>query len=416
MATTIKSRLLHTLLVISVFSVSTAFGQGKWKSGYVIKKNGDTLKGSIAYIEKLRTPTAVVYRQEKGAPKQRFLPSEISEFVVHMPLQDLYFKSFSADIDISEYDVTRIDNIAAAKLVNHRFFAQLLVEGPRSLYTYKDTIVGRKHYLIEYPEGILTDLISKRYYLDESRTMIASNDEYKKQLEKFFAPCPLISFKQLNDLQYNSTSLTDIAKEYNKCNDRGTGAGYEYKREKTKATFGVLFGPTRTSMRSHYPDFRGFTFPVDNSFTGAVFVNLVLPHSERRWSIYNELIYTRCNTTGNAYYPYSGPMQMEINNSFIKLVNVLRYQYPRYGIKPFIQLGISNGVAVSSSAKTHDILSSGARPEAVRSEQSLVTGIGISYRKFEAEIRSDRASEFHGYPGAVLTTRSLMFLLKHSIY
>ncbi len=412
MIATLPTRLFCTILIISLFWVnSEACAQGRWAEGYVVKVTGDTVFGKISYKEKIRTPAVVMIRLKDGV-RQQFRPSQVKSFTVHMPLQDIYFKSFSTEIDVSQQELSSIGKSASPELMPQQFFAQLLVQSPKSLYTYRDTVVHKQHYLVESPEGTLTDLVFKRYYADESRTQLASNEEYKKQLQKLYTGCTSVNISKLNDAQYNMGSLMRLAKDYNKC-QYGDNPAYEYKRERTKATVGLLVGPSRNFFQWYNAVYVGFRYPTSYTVVGGIYINLILPHTQKHLSIYNELVNDSYRLTGTRNDIITGQQEIVINLTYIKLLDALRYQFSGVKLSPFIQLGIGNGYGISLSAQTSDIVNSSLPLQLNRYEQCLLAGVGLSYSRMELELRTERTTQFWTQPVSISAASSTLILLKY---
>ena len=417
--------------------------QGRWKPGYIVLSNKDTLFGQIAYIEKAKSPKSIVFRKGKKEEKKRFLPAKIRSFKVQLPLQDLYFKTFTADIDISPVNLATLDHSPEPIFQKNIFFAQLLISGTNSLYTCTDTTVGKEHFFIESPDGALTELINKRYYIDDNNVMSADNDAYKKQLSKFYSGCSEITIANLNNVEYKTSSLSKLAKDYNKCSTTGITSKYEYKIEKIKLDFGIDLGVNSSSTKVDGdnsnvpfgtillgPVYNGIKFPVTYSFNEGIFLNVIAPHTEKRWSVYNELLYTHYDMQSNEYvlsgnYLAQGSetAKTHLKVSYVNLITAVRYQYGKTGIKPFFQLGIMNGYAVSVSTSTlvHDKFSS--QPDMTQPfmpfrkyEQSLLGSGGVRYKKYEMELRYIRGNGFSEYPSVKTVTSHFMFLLKYSLF
>jgi len=410
-----------TLITALIISHQAATAQNKWKDGYVVTQAGDTVHGEIAFKDKPKPPKTLVFRNKKGDEKH-YRPFEVRSFTVHLSGQDVYFKSFSSELDVSPTDLASIDNSPNPTLKKCEFFAQLLVAGKKSLYVCLDSVVGKKHYLIEAQDGALTELINKHYYLDMSRTTALYSEEYKRQLGKLYSDCHIAAIKKIEDAQYSLPSLMHLARDYNKCDKRAEG--YEYKREKAKTVFGVDLGAGKTALDVNGSGYNGITFAPSYSFVAGIFLNCILPHTERRWSICNELLYAGYSMKSDTYYPnypYTGvTAKANLDISYLKLFTSLRYQYSKYAIRPFAHLGITNGYSISSQATA--LYHQGGLADQTgpfipfrKYEQSWFGGAGISYKKYEAEIRYERGNGFSNIPQSVSTSAIyLLFLVKYS--
>ena len=420
---------------VSYFLLLTAFAllhnkqataQGRWKPGYIVTDGNDTLHGTMAYTEKAKAPKTILFKNDKTGLEKHYKPGEIKAFVVQTPSQQICFRSFVADLDISPADLASIDNAPAPKLQRCSFFAQLLVAGNRSLYTCRDTVTNKKHFLIEYPADTLTDLINKRYYLDNARTTALYNEQFKKQLGKLYAGCTAVSIQSINDAHYSVASLRHLANQYNTCEHGAPGTPYEYKREKARADLGVVLGASSTTVHMKGGDYNGITCPPSYFFNVGAFLNLQLPHTAKHLALYNELFFTHYNTSSAVVYPYTyESAQAVINLSYLKLATALRYSFAVHQLRPFLQAGMVNGYSISGSADEHTHEAGIPVPDQVHPitpfrhyEQSLFGGIGITFKRYEAEICYERGNGFvtdnSTYDPISVSTTYIMFLAKYS--
>ena len=415
-----KPILYLTLFTFIILCNTQADAQGRWKPGYLVKTNGDTLSGFIAYKEKANAPKTIVFKKQKDGTKTIYKFSDLVFVNIKLPSQDIYFKSFETTIDYSQVDLAWINTSPIPDLVKCKIFAQLLVKGTKSLYSYKDTILYKKHYLIESPEGKVTDLINKRYYTDESKTHISYNQEYKKQLLDFYSDCTAIGFNKIYTTQFILTDMMDLAKEYNTCNKPDANLAYEFKPERIKASFGAIVGANTATAKISGIAYNLPHFNTSVHFDAGLFLNLFPPHTEKRLSLYNELLYTGYDIKSANYLSYRQNTFAEVKASYLKLYTALRYQHPYRDLKPFIQLGISNGLALSVSANETYETTGGYNATTPlmpcrKYEQAYFVGLGAYYKKFELEFRYEKGNGFSDYPSVTTKTTYFSTLLKYSI-
>jgi hypothetical protein len=193
-----------------------------------------------------------------------------------------------------------------------------------------------------------------------------------------------------------------VFNEYYKC--RNLTAKYKRVPERTKQQFGVLLGGTVTRLRflDSYP-MSYFDFPSSTTFTGGVFLNIVLPRNLKKVSINNELTYSSYKTEGNAEYTdptynrYVYKNYSKISAGYIKLNNFIRYTMPVASSSLFLQAGISNGLLVSKTNYTKvEIIrfntSEGfeeatAVSEFRKFESGFIAGVGANFNRFSVETR-----------------------------
>lgn len=119
--------------------------------------------------------------------------------------------------------------------------------------------------------------------------------------------------------------MDNLFDDYYKC--AKTKPDYRYKKEKTKFEFGVVAGLSSTKLLfSSSDEYRyryivNVDYPASNKFAGGLLFDIVMARNQRRWSIYNELIYT--SFSANQYFE-------EITNQDIYtfIVDFVRKQKP----------------------------------------------------------------------------------------
>ena len=231
--------------------------------------------------------------------------------------------------------------------------------------------------------------------------------------------------KTIIETPYTANSLMHLAKDYNKC--YATEAGYEYKREKAKAVFGVDLGVNQTTLKMNGGGYSAISFTPSYSVSTGIFLNCILPHTEKRWSIYNELVFMNYKMTSGTYYPnypYTPITGVaNLNFAYVKLATAARYELQKNKIKPFIQFGMVNGYALS--ATDNSLVHDSGYPDKTEQfipvrkyEQSYFGGVGVSYKKYGAETRYEHGNGFSDNTGAAVpvssTTTYFLFLIKYS--
>jgi hypothetical protein len=175
-------RRIFPVLTLCALLPASAWGKTHWKDGYIVRANGDTLTGQIAFTEHNRSPGNITFRPLPGAPGKQYHPADLQAFKVKLDYQDIYFRSVKTEIDMSPTDLSAIDNLPKPVMEEHEFFAQLLTGGKRELYAYQEPKEHKRHYLVPGPDGKLTDLIHKRYFQDASHAQPVYFDGFKEQL------------------------------------------------------------------------------------------------------------------------------------------------------------------------------------------------------------------------------------------
>ena len=197
------------------------------------------------------------------------------------------------------------------------------------------------------------------------------------------------------------TSLRKAFQIYLQCTE-GVKPEVHSKKESTVIRFGLVAGLSHTQY-----GFKGDnTTLVDDGYTAstsAVFggmVDFALSRDLNRMHIVNELVYKNYKTGSNFTRPYGNgytrTSDVAFDLSYIQLNTMLRYLIlPLAKVNPFINIGISNAVMISSSKNSINTTYSFGNKESGEAIPGikkyeftpLVAGVGMNTRHFSAELR-----------------------------
>ena len=306
---------------------------------------------------------------------------------------------------------------------NQTFFAQLLLAGTSSLYVYKDTALDKEHFLFEFPKDTFIELLFKRNYID-TNNLRASDDDYTYQIQRLSKGCTSIIDKKIKDAGFNDISFIRLGKAYNNCQNPNAGNNYEYTPEKTKAIFGVDLSLTHTNITISGLGTTAINFKPSYSIDAGIFLNLVGPRTQKRFAVYNELLFSHYAIRSDPYYPGSFELkQTELKASYLKLFNAVRYQFPSRRATPYLQIGLVISYTLAGSTNTsvkstvyHQPTTTEQLMPFGKFERGITGGLGICLGKFEAECRYEIGSGFSTYQDVSTTSMSLLFLLKRALF
>ena len=275
---------------------------------------------------------------------------------------------------------------------------------------------------------VLIELFFKRHYPD-ANSVNGPDDDYTFQLRQLFRDCSLITDKKVQNARFNDICFIRLAKEYNNCQNKNATNNYEYRREKTKAMFGIDVSLRYINITMSGITMSGFAVGAINfkpaySMDAGVFLNLVVPNTQKRFAVYNELLFSRYDIISVPFYPGSFEVkQTELTATYLKLSNALRYQFPLRCATPYIQIGLVNGYAMDGSANTtvkstlyHTPVSTEQLMPFRKYERAVFGGLGICIGKFEAECRYEIGNGFSTYQNVSTTSISFLFLVKWAIF
>jgi hypothetical protein len=188
---------------------------------------------------------------------------------------------------------------------------------------------------------------------------------------------------------------------------------FQKEVEKIRADFGLLAGVSLTSFKFNsivFIDLNNTEYSFSTDFSGGLFLNLVFPRNNRKWSLNNELIFSSYKVKGkyeeieneNKYTITS----TEVGYSYIKLNNLVCFRYPVKSVFLFLDGGFSNGFAISETnykkvetkLYTTESIDEGLVLEDTRKyEQSYILGLGAGYKNFSFEIRYEKGNGMSKY-------------------
>jgi hypothetical protein len=411
-----------------LFNSDKLFAQKNFIEGYIITLKKDTLKGTIDNREWNLNPSSIQFIGADGK-KSTFKPDDISGFFV--PPKDLYISSH-VSIDLSSLEPKDLVEHKAPKAVKDTaLFLLTVVKGKASLYYMKDHN-NREHYYVSKDDASLIELLIKKSYMDnyDGNTMnhnyLATVELFKGQLILLFEDCPSLK-RNINNSEYLYSNIRSLVIKYNEC--QHSSIDFVKRQEPIKCKFGLLAGPTLTkvSYKGGNDYLTGAKMSDCYDFLAGVSCYIIFPRGLSQWVLVNELIYKPYSNSGSikgitqdfgSYYA-----TFSFDMAYLKINNLLRYQIPKWKVRPFADLGISNGYAVKSSnsrvVQTSLWTTTITRGKAIENprlyEFGVTGGLGISWWKFNGELRyewADGMSPFaalHGYENSIYFIIGFLF-------
>lgn len=419
----IKLSFYTFILYLATLMASTnANCQNSLRPGFVVTLTGDTLFGGIELKQSDINPVNIIFvSHEKSEPK-RYHPLEIKAFGVN----DENYTGAIIQTEISPRSTNELTDFATLQLVADTVFLQRLVQGEKSLFTATNNF-GNQNFYIYQNEGFEL-LIYKKYLSTENgQSRVSQNNRFIGQLINYLADCPNIQQKSASMI-YQSKSLINLFQRYYEC--IGENAVYHKTSVGLQTNFGLIGGVSMTAI-----NFEGdmLDYLTKSDFEGSVnptmglFLEVVLPQKQGKWSIYNELNINMLQVNGNyeavvhenRYTLY----ETEIACTYLTMSNMIRFRLPLRKYMLFFNAGISNGYAVSNTNKVRSIskfydtilIEEKEAMEGIRKfETALLAGAGISYKKFSFDTRVAFGNGMSPYSGLKSNTIRLFLLLGYS--
>ncbi len=416
-------RINHFILKLTLFifwSVisQASFAQENFLPGYVISSKGDTVKGLIDYRNWINNPEKIFFKTDVGSASV-FKPIDIKEFKV---LDEIYVSGI-VEIEVSKTDTKKLDFNSSFQIETDTVFLQTMIRGEKSLYFFENSQGVRNFYIKRNSDFDL--LKYKKYLIKQGQnTAVAENKKYVNQLSVYLNACASIQ-SELGKTEYKHKDLENLFNSYYECG--ASEIEFQKKREDINTEFGILTGLSLTSLNFKsesiaYLDETNFSKSLN--FTAGVFIDIIFPRSNNKWSLNNELTIASYKVEGHhldfdSESIYTNSFT-EFNYTYLKMNNMIRYHYPYNAILVFINAGISNGfrvagddsrIAESMYYSVENTREYKALEDSRRLEQGLLVGLGTKFKNYSVEIRAERGNGMSKISSLKSSTSRLYCLL-----
>ena len=372
--------------------------QGQLKPCSIINLKGDTLTGFIEYYGWDNNPKKIKFRSTASSTETEYRPTEIREFHVNGEI----YEAAIVQKETSPRSINYITQTDALRIEKDTSFLLLLIKGSKSLYYCKPD--GEEHSLYIKQNNNIELLLYKKYSsIINGVTQIVERKDYITQLSEYLGDCSTV-FGNISNIRYSKDHLLSMFKNYYKC--IGSNESYIKNKEPIKAKFGIAGGPQLTnpvfkSNSETYNEVESSVFNKPVSFTGAVFVDLILPRTLTKWSIYNELAYSFYKVKGNLVTDQQNPagetaFMYRLHFGYIKLYNMVKYRRPVAQSAFYFKAGLSNGYMIQpvenyKRKEQRYSMTIVTESDAIRSLKKYEIGaacsVGIQHKKLFGEIR-----------------------------
>lgn len=416
----IKNIQLKTLglIILGLLSFQSMFAQENFMPAYVIKNNSDTLHGFIDYREWNVNPDKIRFKENNEREAIYYSPFDITEFKV---AHEIYV-SGTVNVEVSPTSTENLVENASPNMIVVTTFLQTIIKGDKSLYYYKN-FGGRESFYIK-SDSAFELLLYKRYLKNNlGKKVIMENKSYIGQLFLYLDECRTITSK-IENTSYKVKSLSELFQYYYGCFP--SNLTFLKNTNKLNTEVGMLVGASNTSLEFKSASFKELVnanYPRSTNFSTGIFLNINLSKDQKKWSIYNELLYSTYSvsgqynevmTAGNYRNSYTS-----IGMTYFKLNNMIRYYYPVGKLNLFINGGISHGLALSELnykivrtklyyMEREEI--SNALTSTKKYEQGFLAGAGINYNKLSLELRYETSNGMSKYTALKSEVKRIFFL------
>jgi hypothetical protein len=413
-----------------VFIFQSAGAQYNYKPGYIIKQSGDTVRGFIDHKTRGNYNGIISFRENSDGGNVFYTPMDIRCFGV----LDEIFESAVIETEVSPSGTQNLKPEAELDLRRDTAFLQALVIGKKSLYHYINDYGNSQFYI--KPDAAFQLLAYKRYIrrvdledasLQTSEKKIFENRLYIGQLMVYLDDCPGVK-TEIEKTKYTRISLENLFSFYYKCTQ--SDVSYQGRTERTKAEFGITAGLSFTSAEfngSAYLYMVETAFHTSTNATAGLALNLIMPGTRSRLSLYNELALSSYKTDGN-YTDFSHENRYTVTKagigySYLKMINMVRYTYPVNHLSFFINAGISNGIGFNETNYLYQEITfynsfrteeGKALDDTRKMEYGYIFGAGAKFKKYSLEYRYEVGNGMSDYVNLGAKVKRSFFLLGYT--
>lgn len=187
-----------TTLTVLFFSTHFLIAQSNFQSGFVIKNNGDTLKGKIKYIGDVYLGKTCTFK-------------DTSETIIDFSPKDIKAYRFTDD----RYFVSREITFGKEK-TKETVFLEYLVNGKADVYYYKRNNNETKYFIEKDTSGLVELVYEEGYKYKDDKTFFYKTTEHKLILKQFMSDVPSLNEKIEELKQPEHNQLIRLASKYHK--------------------------------------------------------------------------------------------------------------------------------------------------------------------------------------------------------
>lgn len=390
-----KKNIFAALLYIA--GSAQVYAQKTILKGYIVKLNNDTTQGYIDYKNWNKTPNSIKFYNALNDKPQNLDAKNINGFGI---TDDKYKESYVAkqvQLETSPQQLSKLDFNREPSFDEKVLFLRVVSQGDLTLLKY---VNDRDHYFID--NGNKTEeLINKRYYANDSKSQIAYNALYKKQLSDLLVNDKNISNNEFGKLSFYESDISKIIEKHNQSKPSSYKA-IANKNEKLTAKFGVIFGGSYSTLNFNNVDFKSST-----NIEPGISLLLTIPRSSEKLAINLDLLYRSLKFEGTKQirqsdFQYSNQNYL-FDGKYIKLNAMFRYTFANTTLKPFLNLGVSSAYALDLKENTifEDTFHSTTTVtqhnyfDKIRKfDQGALFGAGLNINHFAIELRGEISNGF----------------------
>jgi hypothetical protein len=320
------------------FAIPELFSQADFRSGYIIKNNGDSLPGLIEYKGIRADARLCTFKTDEKSSRQSFTPDDVKAY------------RFADD---RMYVARKVEIGGKTEVL----FLEFLFNGDVDVFYFHDE--NGEHYLVDAGEGKLYELKNENRQIEVNGvTRIQKSKEYIGTLKYTFRQSPAVS-KKVETMNLGAKSLINISREYQNEVAHNEGIVYARKVPPFKAGFGAMIGFSAQNIiqtkeipyyfhddpKNDFTYLEGSDFGNTYSPSVGLYLKVSMPQVSQKLFLQYEINFSHNKIHTLNEYTLAGNDMHYINTITLKqnfLTNTLalRYEYAKGKIRPSLQAGV----------------------------------------------------------------------------
>lgn len=417
-----KRKLIPVSLYLLFVSISiSATAQKNLIDGYIVKRDGDSLRGQIDYRDWGANPSYIDFFEKGSGKSVEFSAEDLRAFGVNADRYE------SHRVRIYPY-VLHPETLTSQQEIPAPFdttvFLQVVTAGRMSLWEYRQSN-GLNYFFVSGEAGRPDQLrMITRITNDNGDISFEQLPAFRDQLIGRMSDCDAVQ-SRIRKSDYDEASLRKLVFSYNNCGKDvlppapatpHSGAIRLFPFAGFVSSKVNFAGGSDPTAQQHYPSSNGVTAGI-----GAL---IVLPRYREQFSFVVDVGWQHIQSVSD-----SGQESTYINAvghldySIIMLETLFRYSYPTEKVRPFIEAGMANGTDFGlncyQTAYNHlynppqvykdQMLGGGFR----RFQSGWILGVGVGARHWSLEGRFERNNGISNLLSISSATTSASVLLAY---
>ena len=373
------------LIFLLLFICINSSAQIKFEKGYFIDTSSQRTECLIKNIDWKNNPVEFQYKISETDEARMADIKTVTEFGIYD-----FSKYIRADvkIDRSPSEIEDLTGNSQPQFLQEQLFLKVLVEGPASLYLYREKNLGRFFYKTE--NSPIEQLVYKEYL--DANGNVRANNSFRSQLASKVI-CANSGSKPTTYLNYSQSEFIKYFRSYNECKG-GVVAVENINKKRDFINLKIASGMDYSSLKYYSLYSSDFDFGKKLNFRVGLEAEFVLPFNKNKWRILLAPTFQYFNST--IYFNPQNSLSINNRHAAIKYkslefpLGIRHYFYLNDNVKIFL-----NFIYISNFSIDFNSVINIDNSEVLNldSADSFAFGAGIEFKKLSAEFRNSTNRE-----------------------